>query len=105
MEIRVGVSLPVDNIHQVVEIPFLFLGTILPKKILGNNVSAVKYRLIHCVYIGRKLRLVSTKARGSVKHSGRYVPTCIKRDLVRLRVIEELVAITCPKNMQSEEET
>ena len=53
--------------------------------------SAVKHRLIHCVNVRCKLRLVGAKACGSVKNSGRHVPACIKSYLVRLLVVKKLV--------------
>ena len=72
-EVRVDVGLPVDHLHQPVDVAHAVGRGVLPQQRLGHHGVAGE-RLVHGEHVGGGLGLVGAQAAWGVEDAGRDVP-------------------------------
>ena len=89
-EVRINIKLPVNNLHQIINIMHTVLRGVLPEQLLRHN-RITGQRLIHGKHIRGFLRLIGAERARCVQHPRRHIPAGTRLKPVGLRNIGNLV--------------
>ena len=94
-ETRIDIAVPVELIHQVVEIVGPVLGNILDQQFPRDG-TPFNHRLIHAKYIRAPLRLVSDQRTRGVQDARRHQPARAGLEPVCLAEVEDAIVPFVP---------
>ena len=95
LELRVDVRLPVELVHDEVEVLVLLLGHVFHEELPGD-VAAFDQALIHAEDVGAPLRLVGAERAGRVEDAGTDEPAGAGLQAIGLREVEDAVVALVP---------